>query len=136
MKTLRCLLLGVLVTLALPGCNTAEKYAQNNAATAQWLNANAGIPSVDVSGRWHSDDWGGTFLTQKGNRITGYVGKYPVGGVVKGRTIYLALTEDGWTYYTVTAASVQKNAIEGFYSDSVPFAPQDESPFQLLRTNL
>jgi hypothetical protein len=136
MKTLGPLALSVLVALALPACKTAEKYAKNNAATAQWLNANAGSSSIDVSGYWRSDDWGLSYFTQKGNRVTGRLGKYPVGGVVRGRSLYLAVTEDNWTYYTVVAAQVQKGVLEGFYSDSVPFSKEDQSPITLVRTSL
>lgn len=136
MKTLGRLTLSVLVALALPACKTAEKYAKNNAATAQWLNANAGASTIDVSGYWRSDDWGLTYFSQKGNRVTGHLGKYPVGGVVRGHTLYLAVTEDGWTYYTVAAGLVQKGVLEGFYSDSVPFSTKDQSPIMLTRTTL
>jgi hypothetical protein len=135
MKTLGRLALSVLVALALPACKTAEKYAKNNASTAQWLNANAGVASIDVSGYWKSDDWGLSYFSQKGNRVTGHLGKYPVGGVVRGHTLYLAVTEDNWTYYTVVAAQVQRGVLEGFYSDSVPFSAGDQSPITLLRTS-
>jgi hypothetical protein len=134
MKPRGILLLGVLIMLALPGCNLAERYQQNNAATAQWINANAGIPAINISGKWHSGDWGDAVLMQKGNRITGYIGKYPVGGSVKGNAAFLALTEDGWTYYTAVVELTWQKNLEGSYSDSVPFAPEDRNPFQLLRT--
>ncbi len=91
--------LSVLVALALPACKTAEKYAKNNAATAQWLNAKRCASTIDVSGYWRSDDWGLTYFSQKGNRVTGHLGKYPVGGVVRVTRSNLAVTEDGWTYY-------------------------------------
>ncbi len=74
MKTLGFFLLGVFVMLMLPGCNLAERYHQNNTATAEWIDANAGIPTINISGKWHSDDWGDAVLVQKGNRVTGAIG--------------------------------------------------------------
>ena len=136
MKTLGSLVLGALLMIALPGCNLAERYHENNAATAQWIAANAGTPSINISGKWHSDDWGDAVLTQKGNRVTGYIGKYPVGGSIKGNTVFLALTDDGWTYYTAIVELTWQKNLEGSYSDSVPFAPEDRSPFQLTRAGL
>lgn len=136
MKTLGFLLLGALIAAVLPGCNLAERYHENNAATAQWIDANAGIPKINVSGKWHSDDWGDAILTQKGNRVTGHIGNYPVGGSVKGSTVFLALTDDGWTYYTAIAEMTWQKNLEGSYCDSVPFEPEGREPFQLIRAGL
>jgi len=136
MKTLGFLVLGLLVVLALPACNTAEKYAANNAAAKQWLAANAGASYIDVSGRWHADSWGGAMLTQTANKITGTIGDYTVNGVVKGRVVYLALSEDRWIYYTIIAKLTSSGALEGYYSGDVPYAPADEKPFTMVRTSL
>jgi hypothetical protein len=133
MKTLGFLLC-VLIGLALPGCNLAERYQQNNAATAQWIDAKAGIPKINISGAWQSDDWGDAVLTQKGNRVTGYVGKYPIGGSIKDHTVYLAITDDGWTYYTaVLQADFPVRTLTGFYSDEVPFNAEDQNEMILTR---
>ncbi len=124
----------LLATLALGGCHTAEKYAQNNGATAQWLDANAGTPSVNVSGRWQSDDWGDADFRQKGNRVTGILGKYPVGGVVRNDKVFLAITENGWTYYTaVLEANPFTNTLDGNYSEEVPYSREDLNPMSLAR---
>jgi hypothetical protein len=135
MKTPGCLVLSALIALALPSCKTAEKYAHNNAATTQWLSASAGKALIDVTGYWRSDDWGTSYFTQKGNRVTGHLGKYPVTGVIRGHTLYLAATEEGWTYYTIAVSRVQRGALEGYYSDSVPFSTKNQSPITLIRTN-
>lgn len=136
MKTLGYLVLGLLVVLALPACNTAEKYAANNAAAKQWLAANSGSASINVGGRWHADSWGGALLSQSSGKITGTLGDYTVNGVVKGRVVYLALSEDGWVYYTIMAKQTASGALEGFYSGEVPYSPADEKAFSMERTSL
>ena len=75
----------LLAALVLTGCKSAEDYARNNNATAGWLEAHAGQPSINVAGQWHSDDWGDALFQQKGNRVTGILGDYPIGGVLSGR---------------------------------------------------
>jgi hypothetical protein len=136
MKTLGHLVLGLLLVLALPACNTAEKYAANNAAAKNWLDANAGKSYINVSGRWHAESWGGALLTQTGNKITGTIGEYTANGVVKGSTVYIALSSDGWVYYTVMAKPAPTGALEGFYCGDVPFSPTDEKTFTMVRSNL
>jgi hypothetical protein len=136
MKTLSYLIMGLLVVLALPACNTAEKYAANNAAAKQWLAANTGTASINVSGRWHAESWGGALLTQTGNKITGTIGEYTANGVVKGRIAYIALSEGGWVYYTVMAKPTSSGTFEGFYSGEVPFSQADQRIFTMIRPNL
>jgi hypothetical protein len=131
MKTLGYLVLGLFVLLALPACNTAEKYAANNAAATQWLNANAGKALIDIGGRWHVEE-----LVQKSNRITGSIGEYTANGVIKGRTVYIALSSDGWVFYTVIVKPTATGALEGFYSGEVPYSLGDERMITLKRSNL
>jgi hypothetical protein len=126
MKTLGTLALGLLILAALPACKTAEKYAANNAAAKQWLAANAGKPAINVSGRWHAEDWGASRLTQTGNKITGNIAQYTATGVVKGRIVYLTLAEDGWVYYSVMAKLKPEGPLEGYYSREVPSSDSDE----------
>jgi hypothetical protein len=126
----RLLLVGA---LTLSGCTSAEDYARNNNATAGWLAANAGQPSVNVAGRWISEEWGDGELKQKGTRVTGILDEYPVGGVLNGRTLYLAITEDGWTNETAVLQLVNRNTLEGLSSESIPFNSADASPVRLQR---
>jgi len=122
------------VILVLTGCKSAEDYARNNTATAGWLEAHAGQPAINVAGQWHSDDWGDALFKQKGNRVTGILGDYPIGGVLSGRTLYLAITSDGWTDYTAILEPQGPRTLAGQYSDSVPFTAADNRPIQLTRT--
>ena len=136
MKTLGILLLGVLATLAFPACNTTEKYAQNNAAGMRWLNINAGTPKINITGRWHSAVWGGALLSQNGNRITGTIGDYQANGVVRGDIACIALSSEGWVYYTIMARLTAPDSLVGYYSSEVPYSPSDESAFALTRSVL
>ncbi|MGH8048653.1 MAG: hypothetical protein ACREKL_15545 [Chthoniobacterales bacterium] len=135
-KTLGYLVLGLFVLIALPACNIAEKYANNNKAATQWLDTNAGSATIDVTGRWHADNWGGGTLTQKGNKITGTLGDYVANGVVKGRTVYLTLSNDGWVYYTIMARPDSSGALQGYSSESVPYSQVDEKTFSMVRSSL
>jgi hypothetical protein len=126
----------LLAALVLTGCKSAEDYARNNNATAGWLEAHAGQPSINVAGQWHSDDWGDALFKQKGNRVTGILGDYPIGGVLSGRTLYLAITSDGWTDYTAILEPTSPRTLAGQYSDGVPFVPsEDSNAIQLTRTS-
>ncbi len=120
--------------LALTGCKSAEDYARNNTATAGWLSANAGQPRINVAGHWYSEDWGAAEFKQQGNRVTGILDDYPVGGVVNGKTLYLAITDEGWTESTAVLSLTHPGALEGFSSETVPFNPMEAEPMQLRRT--
>jgi hypothetical protein len=126
--------LAAVAALALTGCNLKEKYARNNAAATEWLEANAGKSSVKISGAWEASDpgWGAILLEQTGNKVTGSIGSYTVDGHVKGDTAYLALKSDGWVYYTVVA-KMSSGKLLGFYSPSVPFSSEDQSAIHLRR---
>jgi hypothetical protein len=51
MKPARILSL-VLIGAVLTGCNLKEKYARNNLAADQWLQANIGSSGLNVTGAW------------------------------------------------------------------------------------
>jgi len=133
MHTLGRIALSVLIALSLPACNTAQKYAKNNAAGSQWLSAHAGAAAINVSGRWNAPEWGDTYFVQQGDRVTGHLGKYLVRGVISGRTLYLLAIQDGWVYYSVVAEKVDRSAFEGYYSDSVPFTEKGKTPIAIVR---
>ncbi len=123
------------LTFLLTGCNTAEKYAANQAATDAWLSSKAGRAGMNVEGAWEALEygWGGPGrFVQQGNQVTGALGNYTVRGVVNGNTLYLAFISSGWTYYT---GVVQKRGalLGGFYSSSVPFSAQDQGSLNLRR---
>jgi hypothetical protein len=129
-------LVAIALALADFGCKSAEDYARNNTATAGWLDAHAGQPAINVAGQWHSDDWGDALFKQKGNRVTGILGDRPIGGVLSGRTLYLAITDDGWTDYTAVLEPRGPRTLAGQYSDGVPFvAGEDSHAIQLTRTS-
>jgi hypothetical protein len=125
----------VICLMLLAGCNTAEKYAANQAATDAWLSSKAGRASVNISGAWEALEWGwggaGRF-TQSGNKISGALGNYTVRGVVNGSTVYLAFVSGGWTYYTAVLTK-RGSMLGGFYSSSIPFSPTDQGSLNLKR---
>lgn len=90
---------------------------------------------MNVSGRWEDateDNWGVTYLTQRGNKVTGKIGLYAANGVVSGSRVYLSLSENDWVYYTVEA-QMQGSMLEGLYSGDVPFKASSAERFAFRR---
>jgi hypothetical protein len=48
----------VLIGAVLAGCNLKEKYARNNLAADQWLEANIGSSGLNVTGAWEAEESG------------------------------------------------------------------------------
>ncbi|HEY5741278.1 MAG TPA: hypothetical protein VIS99_01950 [Terrimicrobiaceae bacterium] len=118
----------------LAGCNLKEKYARNNFAADQWLQASIGRASVNVTGAWEAEEsgWGDIRFEQIGSSVNGAMGNYSVRGVIRGSQVFLALRSGGYVYYT---AVLKKNGemLSGFYSSSVPFRHGDEAAVTLRR---
>jgi hypothetical protein len=115
------LLLLVLV-IALPACNSPQRYMANNQSAEAWLAGHVGKAAVNVSGKWKDatyEDWGDAEFLQRGNKITGTLGGYEVNGVVNGSRVYLALMADKWYYYSVEAQH-SGSVLKGRYSRGVP----------------
>ncbi len=110
--------------VALSACSSREKAFRNQAATVAWLAGDGTKPRVDVTGSWFVPGWGSGYLAQTGSRITGYVDGYPISGVVRDRTINLAISEDGTTKYTGVVVPTSGTRLEGFYSATVPYDPR------------
>ncbi|HVE15958.1 MAG TPA: hypothetical protein VNB29_04435 [Chthoniobacterales bacterium] len=133
MKPLFLALLALVVSLQC-GCKSAGDYERNNSDTAAWLQAHAGRPGINVAGHWDSEDWGEGHFKQVGNKVTGILGDYPIGGVLNGDSLFLAITENGWTSYTaILRPSVQPQTFVGNYSYKVPFSTDDQKPMMLTR---
>jgi hypothetical protein len=124
------------LAVILSGC-TKEKYAANNAAGADWLEANRGSASTSVAGTWESigDSWGSIRLVQSGSNISGAIGSYTVKGVMRGSRAYLLLSSNGWIYYTAIL-NRSGDALIGFYSSSVPFSTSDQAAMTLRKLKL
>jgi len=125
-----CFLIAV---LALAGCNLKEKYAKNNAAADGWVAQRTAPAKINVSGKWKSDNWGKADFTQKGREVTGTIGDYKVKGVVSGYKAYLVAEQDRWVYYTIILKRHTSTALEGSYSESVPYVETDEKDIYLRR---
>ncbi len=124
-----------LLTLIFSSCNTAEKYAANQAATDNWLAASKGSAGITVGGVWEPEEvgWGGNaVLEQRGNQVRGKVGNYTVLGVINGSKLYMALISDDWTYYTAILTK-KGSKLTGYYSSQVPFSPVEQWAFNLNR---
>lgn len=82
----------------LAGCNLKEKYARNNLAADQWLQANVGSAGVNVGGAWEA--WesgrGDVRFEQIGSSVNGAMGNYSARGVVRGSRVFLALSSGGY----------------------------------------
>ena len=125
-------LLAVIVGLA--GCNLKEKYARNNLAADQWLQANRGPANVKIDGAWHADEAGGGDIRfrQVGSTLDGAMGNYSARGVIRGSQVLLALSSGGYVYYTVVLRA-SGDTLSGFYSSSVPFHSADQASVTLRR---
>jgi hypothetical protein len=124
----------VVVVGGLAGCNLKEKYARNNLAADQWLQANRGGANVNVEGAWEAweSGWGDIRFEQAGSAVNGAMGNYSVRGVVRGSRVFLALSSGGYVYYTVVLKK-SGDMLSGFYSPSVPFNPADQAAVTLRR---
>lgn len=123
--TIRFVLLLAAVTL-LAGCETVrdfnkERYSRNNALGDAWLSDQMFPPEISVSGNWKSAVWGKAFFAQTDNKVRGYLGDYPVEGVVSGRKAYLLVSQGGWYYYSVVLEMPAPDILIGYYSRSVPY---------------
>ena len=54
------------------------------------------------------------------------MGSYSARGVVRGPRLFLALRSDGYDYYTAVLYK-QGEALNGFYSSSIPFSLADQA---------
>lgn len=118
------LLLAIL--LALAGCETVrdfnkERYSRNNALGTAWLSDQMFPPEISIAGNWTSTAWGKAFFAQTDNKVRGYLGDYPVEGVVSGRKAYLLASQDGWYHYSIVLEFPAPNILIGYYSRSVPY---------------
>jgi hypothetical protein len=128
------IILAVFVISGLAGCNLKEKYARNNLAADQWLQANVGPAGGNVQGAWEASEsgWGGIRFEQRGSSVNGAMGKYSARGVVRGSRVFLALSSGGYVYYTVVLTK-SGDMLSGFYSESVPFNAADQAAVTLRR---
>ena len=124
----------VLFVAVLAGCNLKEKYARNNLAADQWLQANIGSSGLNVTGAWEAEEsgWGAIRFEQSGSRVDGAMGNYSARGVVRGSRLFLALSSGGYVYYTAVLTR-RGETLSGFYSSSVPFSPADQAVVTLRR---
>jgi hypothetical protein len=124
----------VLLGAVLAGCNLKEKYARNNLAADQWLQANIGSSGLKVTGAWEAEEsgWGSIRFEQRGSRVDGTMGNYSARGVLRGSRLFLALSSGGYVYYTAVLVK-RDETLTGFYSSSVPFSPADQAVVTLRR---
>lgn len=124
----------VAILVGLPGCNLQEKYARNNRAADQWLQANQGAANINVGGAWEAweSGWGDIRFEQAGSTVNGAMGNYSVRGFVRGSRVFLALSSGGYVHYTVVLRK-SRDMLSGFYSPSVPFSPADQAAVTLRR---
>jgi|ADGO01.1.fsa_nt_gi hypothetical protein len=134
MKSLAATGLIALLAISLTSCITSGMHSRNQAATSKWLAESAGKPTINVTGNWYGDGWGHGYFKQTGNRVTGHIAEYPVTGVVNGDTLYLAVTEDGFTENTIVAKAEGPGVLVGGYSDWVPFVEKGQKSIRLVRS--
>ncbi len=130
----------VLAVLAVTGCSTIsdfnkERFARNNGFGQAWLSDQTLPAEINVSGTWTSDAWGKAVLAQNGRAVAGYIGDYPVEGVVSGRKAYLLGSENRWYYYSIILELPDPNLLIGYYSRSVPYSADHRSDIRLDRVH-
>ncbi|MEO6845948.1 MAG: hypothetical protein ABI443_01430 [Chthoniobacterales bacterium] len=116
------LLLCATVLLAcLTACNSPQRYTRNRQAGEQWLSGKTGTARINLTGAWHSDDWGNAIFVQGQNRVNGQISSYTAYGRVSGSKAYILISQHGWIYYTAELSMPNKNELTGSYSKSVGF---------------
>lgn len=133
---MKSLLVCLAVLLALSACSSREGSIRKQAATVAWLASDGQKPRVDVTGSWFVPGWGSGYLAQTGSRITGYVESYAISGVVRNRTINLAISDDGNTEYTAVVVPTSATRLEGFYSPTVPYDPSRQRSLRFKKISL
>lgn len=133
LKTLPFVAVALSLAFIFSGCNNAQKYEQNRLAADKWLSEQSASSSLQVGGLWDAADWGVTKFTQSGKNVTGTIGQFNVKGVVSGSKLFLAISEDGWVYYTAILERSSASMLTGSYSYTVPFSTKDKRPMVLKR---
>jgi hypothetical protein len=123
---------------ALAGCETVgqfnkERYSRNNALGEAWLSDQMFPPEISVAGNWKSPAWGKAFLAQTDNKVRGYLGDYPVEGVVSGKKAYLLVSQGGWFHYSIVLEMPAPQVLIGYYSRSVPYEMNKRADIRLDR---
>jgi hypothetical protein len=118
----------LLLSLGLSGCNNKECYAKNSAAAQAWLAANPASGHMRVAGTWTPgvEGFGEAKFQQKGRLVMGTIGLYSVKGHVRGKDVYLVMSQKGWAHYSVVLKK-KGNTLSGFYSDALPFSTRNQS---------
>lgn len=83
-----------------------------------WLDLKKAPHEIDVSGRWNSPEWGKSTFKQDGRDVTGWLGDYPVKGVVSGDSLYLLIYSGERVRYFSELKPLDGSNLRGFYSRS------------------
>jgi len=119
------------------GCSYIDKfntgrYDRHNALGDAWLSDQLNEPTINITGRYASAEWGESFLSQSGRDVRGHLGDYPVRGVVSGNKVFLLISESGWYYYSAILEMPQPGVLTGYYSRSVPYKKDLRRDLHLL----
>jgi hypothetical protein len=125
----------------LAGCEVvrdfnAERYSRNNALGEAWLSDQMFPPEISIAGNWQAAGWGRAFFAQTDNKVRGYLGDYPVEGVVSGKKAHLLVSQGGWYYYSVVLEMPAPDILIGYYSRSVPYQTDRRVDIRLDRKPL
>ncbi len=127
-------LLALSATLTLTACtNPTERSARSQQATVAWLSGNGQPARIDVTGSWFVPDWGGGYLAQTGNRVTGYVDDFAISGIINDRTVQLAISRDGVTAYSALVVPTSPDRLQGHYSPGVPYNPHRQTRIEFQK---
>lgn len=123
--------------LFLAGCETVRDFNnlrkdRNNEPGEAWLSDQMEPASITISGNYRVPDWGQAFLVQEGRRVRGYVGDYPVRGVVSGSKAYLLLMESGWYIYSMILEMPTPGVLVGYWSRAIPFRREFSREVQMV----
>ena len=101
-----------LVILCSSGCGIGILPKDANS----WIAQEQDQPSIDISGKWKSTEWGTGAIVQKGRRFTGTLGEYEVRGTVHGRTVRILFIDDGEIWWSGYLKPTERSALKGEYS--------------------
>ncbi|MCX7868484.1 MAG: hypothetical protein N2322_00905 [Terrimicrobiaceae bacterium] len=123
--------------LLLGACETVRDFNtmrkdRNNAPGDTWLSDQMESAQITVSGTYRVPGWGQAFLDQQGRNVRGYVGDYPVRGVVSGTKAYLLRMESGWYRYSMILEMPRPGVLVGYWSRAIPFRREFRREVQMV----
>lgn len=100
-----------------------------------WLAAHSDPATINVSGTWHSENWGDIVLYRDAatGQLKGHADEWHVRGVVSGNRVFLLFTSFGEVYYSAILTAAADGALDGSYSKKLMSEGDKGKPMHLTR---